>query len=81
MPDPEPLLQFPEAVRTRKKSAGHAEAAHRAVTALHLANIAIRMGRRIRFDPVTEQIVGDDEANRLTRRQYREGHWAVPRGV
>ena len=71
MPDPEPLLKFPEAVRTRKKSAGHAEAAHRAVTALHLANIAIRMGRPIRFDPDAEQILGDDEANRLVNQPMR----------
>ena len=71
MPEPEPLLQFPEAVRTRKKSAGHAEAAHRAVTALHLANIAIRVGRRIRYDPDKEQIVGDDEANRLVNQPMR----------
>jgi hypothetical protein len=30
-----------------------------------LANIAIRVGRRIRYDPVREQIIGDEEANRL----------------
>ncbi len=71
MPEPEPLLRFPEAVRQRKLSAGHAEAAHRAVAALHLANIAIRMGRRIRYDPVKEQIVGDDEANRLVNQPMR----------
>jgi hypothetical protein len=32
---------------------------------MHLANIAIRVGRKIRFDPETEQIIGDEEANRL----------------
>jgi myo-inositol 2-dehydrogenase/D-chiro-inositol 1-dehydrogenase len=32
---------------------------------LHLTNIAIRMGRPIKFDPVKEQIVGDEQANRL----------------
>ena len=71
LPDPEPLLTFPQAVRTRKQSGGHAEAAHRAVTVLHLANIAIRMGRKIRYDPVKEQIVGDDEANRLVNQPMR----------
>ena len=30
-----------------------------------LCNIAIRMGRTINFDPVREQIVGDEQANRL----------------
>ncbi|MEZ0265048.1 MAG: hypothetical protein ACAI43_09995 [Phycisphaerae bacterium] len=32
---------------------------------LHLTNLAIRTGRKLKFDPVTEQIVGDEEANRL----------------
>ncbi len=65
LPDPEPLVTFGEAVRTGKRAGGHAESSHRAATALHLANIAIRVGRTIHFDPVAEQILGDDEANRL----------------
>ena len=71
MPDPEPLLTFPQAVRTRKRAGGHAEAAHRAATALHLANIAIRCGRKIRYDPVKEQIIGDELANRLVNQPMR----------
>ena len=31
----------------------------------HLANISIRVGRKIKWDPVAEQIIGDEEANRL----------------
>jgi len=65
LPDPEPLVSFAEAVQTRKQPGGHAEAAHRAATVLHLANLAIRLGRKLRFDPVKEEIVGDAEANRL----------------
>ncbi len=71
MPDPEPPRTFVQAVRTRKRSAGHAEAAHRAATVLHLANIAIRCGRKIRYDPVAEQIIGDDFANRLVNQPMR----------
>ena len=65
LPDPEPLVPFAEAIRTRKPAGGGAESSHRAMTALHLANIAIRTGRKIRWDPVKEQIVGDEEANRF----------------
>jgi hypothetical protein len=36
-----------------------------------LANIAIRMGRKIRFDPVKDIIVGDEEANRLVHPPMR----------
>lgn len=70
-PDPEPLRNFAEAVKTRKQPGGHAEAAHRAATVLHLANVAIRIGRKIRFDPVKEEIVGDEEANRLVNPPMR----------
>ena len=73
-PDPEPLVGFAEAVRTRRRPGGHAEAAHRAAAILHLANIAIRVGRRIRYDPVREQIIGDEEANRLIMPPLR-GPW------
>ena len=47
----------------------------------HLANIACRTNRALKFDPEKEQIVGDEESNKLVRRQYREGHWAVPKRV
>jgi myo-inositol 2-dehydrogenase / D-chiro-inositol 1-dehydrogenase len=71
MPDPEPLVNFADAVRTRKTAGGNAEAAHRTVTVIHLANIAIRVGRKIKFDPVKEVIVGDEEANRLVNQPMR----------
>jgi myo-inositol 2-dehydrogenase / D-chiro-inositol 1-dehydrogenase len=73
-PNPEPLVNFADAVRTRRRPGGHAEAAHRAATILHLANIAIRVGRRIRYDPVREQIIGDEEANRFVMPPMR-GPW------
>ena len=71
MPDPEPLLRFPEAVKARKQAGGHAEAAHRTAALLHLANLAIRTGRKITYDPVKEQIIGDEEANRLVYQPMR----------
>jgi predicted dehydrogenase len=71
MPDPEPLRTFAEAVKTRKPAGGHPEAAHRAVTLLHLANLAIRTGRKIKYDPVKEQVIDDEEANRLVNQPMR----------
>lgn len=47
----------------------------------HLGNIASRVGRVLHFDPQTEHITGDTEADALLRREYRPGHWAVPSGV
>ena len=71
LPDPEPLVSFAEAVKTRKQPGGHAEAAHRCATLLHLANVAIRTGRKLRYDPVAERVIGDDEANRLVNQPMR----------
>ncbi|MEA3366768.1 MAG: Gfo/Idh/MocA family oxidoreductase [Planctomycetota bacterium] len=71
LPDPKPCVGFGEAVKTRQKAGGNAEAAHRTACIMHLANIAIRTGRTIHFDPVKEVVVGDDEANRLAHEPMR----------
>jgi predicted dehydrogenase len=71
MPDPEPWPAFVEAIKTRRKTGGSAEAAHRAACIMHLANISIRVGRKIKYDPVKEEIVGDEEANRLVNQPMR----------
>lgn len=56
-------------------------AGHLAATLVHLANISARVRRVLQFDPQSEQILHDPEAASMVRRQYREGHWAVPKGV
>jgi len=71
LPDPPPLVSFPDAIRTRKQAGGNAEASRHCVALMHLANIAIRMGRKLRYDPVKEQIIGDEEANRLVYQPMR----------
>jgi hypothetical protein len=37
-----------------------------------MANISYRTGRKLRFDPVTERFIGDDEVSQLVSRRYRE---------
>ena len=71
MPDPKPCVGFGEAVKTRQKAGGNAEAAHRTACIMHLANVAIRTGRTIHFDPVKEVVIGDEEANRLVHPPMR----------
>jgi predicted dehydrogenase len=54
----------------------------RTAIAVHLGNIATRLGRTIHFDPTSERIVGDEDATKLVSRKYREGgHWGVPANV
>ena len=49
-----------------------------AMTTCHLAAIAARLRRKIRWNPMTEQIVGDDKAQGLFARKPREGY-EIPR--
>ena len=71
MPEPPPLLTFAEAIRKRKPAGGNAAASHRVASIYHLMNIAMRCGRTIRFDPVKDEVVGDEEANRLANQPMR----------
>jgi predicted dehydrogenase len=61
-----------------KQPAADALTGHRAATICHLANISARVGRVLNFNPGSETITGDEQANEMLRRRYREGHWAVP---
>jgi hypothetical protein len=39
---------------------------------VHLANISYRLGRSLDFDPKTQQIINDDDANAMLTREYRK---------
>ncbi len=63
--EPEPLVDFETGVRTRQKTGGNEEVAHRSCTLVNLALIALRLGRPLRWDPDRERFIGDEQANRL----------------
>lgn len=65
VPDPEPLVDFERAVRTRRKAGGNEAVSHRSSSLVNLANIAIRTGRVLRWDPDNERFIGDDMAQRF----------------
>jgi predicted dehydrogenase len=64
---------FLAAVKDRGPTLSDVESHHRAITICHLANIALRLGRKLTWDPATEQIVGDDEADAWRSRPQRKG--------
>ncbi|MCH8042673.1 MAG: Gfo/Idh/MocA family oxidoreductase [Planctomycetes bacterium] len=72
---------FIAAIREGRKPQADIEIGHLSASLCHLGNIATRVGRSLQFDPATEKIVGDEEASKLLSRNYRKGHWAVPKGV
>jgi predicted dehydrogenase len=82
-PDEVHLLQdthhyrdFLDCVRTRRTPVSDIESAVQSDFMSHLGDLAIRSGRRIRWDPKTETVVGDAAAARRLRRAVR-APWAV----
>jgi len=63
---------FIECVRTRQTPVSHVDDAVRSDIVSHVSDIAIRSGRKIVWDPVKEEIVGDPEAARMLSRAMRE---------
>ncbi len=65
------VRNFLAAIRSRHPPVSDLESAHRVVTACHLANISLRTGRKIRWDPEREEILDDREAAAMLVRSYR----------
>ena len=69
-----------DAIRSGAKLNADALTGHLSTPLCHLGNITTRVGRSLAFDPQTEKVIGDDEANALVRREYRD-HWGTPQGA
>lgn len=50
----------------------HEEIGHRSASLGHLAIISFKLGRSLKWDPVKEEFLGDELANRLRARAMRE---------
>ena len=71
-PDPKPqVTDFIEAVRNRQKFALNEANGHRSCTIVNLGKIALRLRRKLRFDPVKQQFIDDEQANRLIHQPMR----------
>jgi predicted dehydrogenase len=73
---------FVECIRSRRAEDIHSpiEEAHISTTLVHLANASYRLGRTLQFDPAKEEVIGDEEANRMLRGTYR-APYVVPEEV
>ena len=67
------ISNWVQCMRTREKTVAPATVGHRATTVCHLINICRELGRKLDWDPVKEEFVGDDEANKLRSRARRNG--------
>jgi len=61
-----------DCVKSREEPIEPVEVGHSTANICHCGNIAMRLKRRVQWDPQTETFVGDDEANQMLRRPYRE---------
>jgi myo-inositol 2-dehydrogenase / D-chiro-inositol 1-dehydrogenase len=64
---------FFDCVRSRRPPISDVESQHRSASTCHLGNIAIRTGRKLRWDAKAEEFLGDSAANAYLRRTQRSG--------
>ena len=62
---------FYECIKSRKPTIAPVEVGHRSCTICLLGEIAMRLGRKLRWDPAQEQFLNDDEANTMLSRPMR----------
>ncbi len=68
---------FLNCVKSRKDPYFPVEIGHRVSTVCHLGNLAIKLGRKLKWDPVKEEFPGDAEANKWLDRE-RRNPWQLP---
>jgi predicted dehydrogenase len=71
-PSPGHHREWLDGVRARKQPSCSVEYHSKIDMALNLAMLSLKLGRSVRFDPATETIPDDAEANKLIKPQYRE---------
>jgi predicted dehydrogenase len=71
------MRDFLAAIASRGKPVADIEQGYISTASCILANNALRLGRTLAWDPAAGQVVGDDEANRLLKRPYRQP-WVHP---
>jgi hypothetical protein len=60
-----------DGIRRRRETVANPRLMHASMSTVHGANICMWLKRDLKFDPVKEEFIGDDEANRLRSRAMR----------
>jgi predicted dehydrogenase len=74
---PDEHRNFLDCVKSRQPCYAPAEVGHRTITIAHLGNIAMKLGRKLKWDPKKERFVDDDSANALLSHKMR-APWKLP---
>ncbi|MCP4452886.1 MAG: gfo/Idh/MocA family oxidoreductase, partial [Planctomycetes bacterium] len=62
---------FVDCIKTRRPTISPLESAIRSDTISHMSDLCVRLGRRVKWDPKKEVILGDMQASRLLNRTVR----------
>jgi predicted dehydrogenase len=65
------VRNFLDCVKSRREPISDVESGHKTSIACHLANIAMKVGRMVRWDDAKEEIIGDRDASKLLAKDYR----------
>jgi hypothetical protein len=68
---------FLDSVKSRQQPMYTAEGGHRNASLSHLALAAVDAGRKLKWDPAAEQVIGDDEANKLLLPKPQRAPWKL----
>src|ERR1051325_1591850 len=71
------MQDFLKAIDSRGRPVADIEEGHISTASCILANLSMKLGRTLAWDPKSGRVIGDDEANRLLARPYR-GPWTHP---
>ena len=66
-----------DCIKTRKLPICDVEIGHRSASVCHLGSLAMRLGRKLTWDPEKEEFPGDAEANKMRHYEYRRP-WELP---
>lgn len=62
---------FLDCIRSGRDPIAPVEVGHRSASMCHLANIAMKLGRKLRWNPDEERFIGDEQANRMLSKPMR----------
>ncbi len=61
-----------DCIKSGKRPVADVEIGHRSASVCNIANIAYELGRPLKWDPVSETFIGDQEANKMRGKTYRK---------
>ncbi|MEX2577943.1 MAG: Gfo/Idh/MocA family oxidoreductase [Verrucomicrobiales bacterium] len=68
---------FIDCVKSREDTVANAETAHRSITPGHLAYLSHELGKPIQWDPASEKVVGDADAQKQLMALPYRGDWTL----